>query len=69
MKTQISRAKNAIAREMMRQRRSKSKFSNSVNIIVSYSLFREKEEKLLKHKTTLPTLQKSILHKVESLLA
>jgi hypothetical protein len=39
------------------------------NIIVFYSLFREKEEILPKHKTTLPTLQKNILRKVESLLA
>jgi hypothetical protein len=68
MKTQIKKAKNAIARETMRQRRSKSKFSNSVNINASYSLFREKEEILPKHKTTLPILQKSILRKIKSLL-
>jgi hypothetical protein len=68
MKTQIKKAKNAIARETMRQRRSKSKFSNSVNISASYSLLREKEEKRLKGKTVIPSLQKSILRKAESLL-
>jgi hypothetical protein len=39
------------------------------NIIVSCSLFREKEEILPKHKTVIPNLQKTVLRKVESLLA